>query len=243
MMESDIIQLKNVSKLYGDNVRALDNINFSCKAGAWVSIMGPSGSGKTTLLNILGGLDTPTAGDLIVNGENIARATEKDLDYYRREVVGFVFQEPFLVPYLTAVENVMLAQYFHSMTDEAEARGALDRVGLGHRLTHLPSQLSGGEKQRICIARAIINDPRILLADEPTGSLDHANEQIILDIFQKLHAGGLTIIMVTHNVEVGALGDPRVNLEHGRIVSSGLARCIDIPGARESGQKEVPLTR
>jgi len=142
----------------------------------------------------------------------------KELARFRRETVGLVFQQFHLVPYLTALENVMLAQYFHSMADEAEARAALEAVGLGERLHHLPAQLSGGEQQRVCIARALINQPRLILADEPTGNLDAANEEIVLDIFRQLHAQGHTLVVVTHDARVGRLADRLITLEHGRVV-------------------------
>src|ERR1700685_3372333 len=132
--------------------------------------MGPSGSGKTTLINILGGLDKLNSGRVVVDGIDLSKLTENEMVRYRAEKVGFVFQQFHLVPYLSAVENVMLAQYFHSVTDEAEAVRALKRVGLGDRLVHLPSQLSGGEQQRVALARALINHPKLILADEPTGN-------------------------------------------------------------------------
>ena len=134
--------------------------------------MGPSGSGKSTLVNLIGCLDQPSSGEIWLDGQNVAGISATELNRVRAEKIGFIFQQFHLIPFLTAVENVMLAQYFHSMTDEKEAVDALDRVGLGDRAHHLPSQLSGGEQQRVCIARALINDPRIILADEPTGNLD-----------------------------------------------------------------------
>src|SRR5205809_4370661 len=146
---------------------------------------------------ILGGLDTLSSGRVIVDGVDLAKLRENELVRYRAEKVGFVFQQFHLVPYLTALENVMLAQYFHSVTDEKQAEEALKRVGLGDRLTHLPAQLSGGEQQRVAIARALINQPKIILADEPTGNLDEANEAIIIQIFRELHNAGHTILIVT----------------------------------------------
>ncbi len=135
----------------------------------------------------------------------------------RREKIGLVFQQFHLVPYLSAQENVMLAQYYHSMTDKEEAAQALAQVGMEHRLTHRPSQLSGGEQQRVCIARALINQPAIILADEPTGNLDEKNEEIVLDLFRELHRAGRTIVMVTHNPEMGEQAERVVRLQHGRI--------------------------
>jgi len=180
--------------------------------------MGPSGSGKTTLINILGGLDRPTNGRAIVDGVNVGTLGERELTRYRAEKVGFVFQNFYLVPYLSALENVMLAQYFHSVTDETEAAASLARVGLGNRLDHLPSQLSGGEQQRVALARALINHPKLILADEPTGNLDEANEQVVLEILRELHRSGHTILLVTHSPEIGRMADRRIELAHGRLM-------------------------
>ncbi len=179
--------------------------------------MGPSGSGKTTLINILGGLDKLDSGRVVVDGIDLSRLSENEMVRYRAEKVGFVFQQFHLVPYLNALENVMLAQYFHSVTDEKQAEEALRRVGLGDRITHLPSQLSGGEQQRVAIARALINQPKIILADEPTGNLDEANEEIVLQIFRELHDAGHTILMVTHDPDIARQADRRIELAHGRL--------------------------
>src|SRR5690242_21353307 len=179
--------------------------------------MGPSGSGKSTLVNLIGCLDRPTSGEIWLDGEDVARISSQDLNRARAEKVGFIFQQFHLISYLTALENVMLAQYFHSMTDEQEALEALERVGLKDRAHHLPAHLSGGEQQRVCIARALINDPKIVLADEPTGNLDAQNEEIVLRLLRELHQQGRTIIMVTHDALVARLADRRVELHHGRI--------------------------
>src|SRR5271154_5920628 len=210
------VVIENLAKKYGV-LRALDGVSFNVDPGEWVALMGPSGSGKTTLINILGGLDTLTSGRAVVDGVDLAKLRESELVRYRAEKVGFVFQQFHLVPYLTALENVMLAQYFHSVTDEKQAAEALQRVGLADRLTHLPAQLSGGEQQRVAIARALINQPKIILADEPTGNLDEANEAVILDMFQQLHLAGHTILVVTHSQPIGNLADRRLELEHGRL--------------------------
>lgn len=215
-MTDIMVRANELSRVYAE-VKALNGVNLEVARGEWASVMGPSGSGKTTLLNILGGLDQPTSGSLEINGTEVTRLSPQELAHFRRETVGLVFQQFHLVPYLTAVENVMLAQYFHSMADEAEARAALEAVGLGGRLHHLPAQLSGGEQQRVCIARALINQPKIILADEPTGNLDAANEEIVLDIFRQLHAQGHTLIVVTHDVHVGEIADRLITLEHGRV--------------------------
>ncbi|MEK7282990.1 MAG: ATP-binding cassette domain-containing protein [Acidobacteriota bacterium] len=216
------IAIDNVSRRYEKGVLALDRVSLEIKQGEWLAIMGPSGSGKTTLLNLLGGLDLADEGGVRVDGLDLARMARPDLIRYRRERVGLVFQQFHLIPYLNAVENVMLAQYLHSMADEGEAAQALERVGLGHRLKHLPSQMSGGEKQRVCIARALINRPKLILADEPTGSLDAENERAVLDLFSQIHASGHTIVMVTHDLVVGRRATRQIQLEHGRVAGEFL---------------------
>ncbi|HUK18383.1 MAG TPA: ATP-binding cassette domain-containing protein [Bryobacteraceae bacterium] len=218
------LEVDQVSKHYragGDApLKALDNVSFNADAGEWIAIMGPSGSGKTTLLNILGCLDQPTSGSVRIASTDISKLSRGDLVRFRAETVGLIFQQYHLIPHLTALENVMLAQYFHSMADENEARRALEHVGLGERAGHLPSQLSGGEQQRVAIARALANDPKIILADEPTGNLDAANEQTVIDLLSELHAQGRTILLVTHDERVGRCADRRINLEHGRIAET-----------------------
>jgi len=214
--------LQKVSKKY-NNVLALNDVSVTIEPNEWIAVMGPSGSGKSTLLNIIGGLDSPTAGKVIVAGEEISKLSSKQLATFRREKAGFVFQQFYLVPYLTALENVMLAQYFHSMTDEQEAVAALERVGLGDRLRHLPSELSGGEQQRVCIARALINHPQLILADEPTGNLDAENERIVLKLLADLHRDGHTIIIVTHAPHIGEQAQKIIRLAHGRLVDVQLS--------------------
>jgi putative ABC transport system ATP-binding protein len=210
------VMIDALVKHYG-SLKALGGVTFSVRAGEWVALMGPSGSGKTTLINILGGLDTLSSGRVFVDGVDLAKLSENELVRYRAEKVGFVFQQFHLVPYLNALENVMLAQYFHSTTDESQAAAALQRVGLGDRLTHLPAQLSGGEQQRVAIARALINQPKIILADEPTGNLDEANEVKVLEIFRELHQAGHTIVMVTHDPDIARQADRRIELAHGHL--------------------------
>ena len=213
------IDVEGLTKRYGESVYALRQVSLSVEKGEWISVMGPSGSGKSTLLNILGCLDAPTAGRVIVEDENLAEFSAAERARFRAEKVGLVFQQYHLVPYLTAVENVMLAQYFHSMSDEEEAADALRRVGLRDRLHHLPSQLSGGEQQRVCIARALINQPNLILADEPTGNLDsHTGEEILAllnDLQRKL---GSTVLLVTHDSGVARSAPRRVGLRDARIV-------------------------
>ena len=210
------LELKNICKIFGD-VKALDDISFEVKKGEWVSVMGPSGSGKSTLVNILSLMDTPSSGVYMLGGDDASNLNADDTLKFRREKIGLVFQQFHLVPYLSALENVMIAQYYHSSVDEEDAKKALEAVGLSHRLTHRPSQLSGGEQQRLCIARSLINDPEILIADEPTGNLDEANERIILDLFCKLRKEGKTILLVTHNPDLGEYGDKIVYLRYGKL--------------------------
>src|SRR3984885_3351403 len=235
-----MIQIKDVTKLYpakesGDapakdvasSIHALDHISLDVTPGEWLSIMGPSGSGKSTLVNLIGCLDQPSSGEIWLDGENVAGISATGLNRVRAEKIGFIFQQFHLIPFLTAVENVMLAQYFHSMTDEKEAVEALTRVGLGDRAHHLPSQLSGGEQQRVCIARALINDPRIILADEPTGNLDAQNEEIVLRLLREFHQQGRTIVMVTHDPVVARLADRRIELHHGDIAAQEVFAMAD----------------
>lgn len=212
----NILTLTDISKIYGD-LKALDTINLTVEEGEWLSIMGPSGSGKTTLMNIIGCMDKPSLGKIELAGKDISKLSSKELTVVRRDTIGLVFQQFHLVNYLTALENVMMAQYYHSMPDEAEAMEALASVGLQARARHLPNQLSGGEQQRVCIARALINHPKLLLADEPTGNLDEKNEHLVMDIFAKLHETGSTIIVVTHDPEVADQAERMVVLEHGKI--------------------------
>ena len=228
------IELINVSKKYParaaqdcSEVRALDGVSLSVRKGEWLAVMGPSGSGKSSLVNLIGCLDRPSAGQIWVDGENIASFRGEDLNRFRAEKIGFIFQQFHLIPYLTALENVMLAQYFHSTTDKASAVEALQGVGLAERANHLPAQLSGGEQQRVCIARALINDPKIVLADEPTGNLDARNEELVLRQLRELHRQGKTIIMVTHDPVVARLADRRIELHHGKIASQHIFNLSD----------------
>ncbi len=212
-----LLELKNIYKIYGD-LHALDDVNLKVEKGEWLSIMGPSGSGKSTMMNIIGCMDKPTKGEVLLDGVDISRENAKNLTAIRRDKIGLIFQQFHLVTYLTAAENVMLAQYYHSVPDEKEAIEALDRVGLADRAKHLPSQLSGGEQQRVCVARALINYPEIILADEPTGNLDDANEKIVVDLFHKLHNEGTTLIVVTHDPEVAEVAQRTVYLRNGKLV-------------------------
>jgi len=216
-----IIEIENLSKRYGD-VNALDHVSLRVERGEWIAVMGPSGSGKSTLLNILGGLDSASEGRVTAEGQDLAHLAPAEVARFRAEKIGFIFQQFHLVPYLTAVENVMLAQYFHSLADEPEAEAALRRVGLGSRLHHLPAELSGGEQQRVCVARALINQPNLILADEPTGNLDEVNEAIVMGLITDLHREGHTIVLVTHDPEVGRMAERRIELHHGHLTEAGV---------------------
>lgn len=210
----EIIKISHLCKNFGE-VKALQDINFSVLQGQWLAIMGPSGSGKSTLLNILSLMDEQSSGEYFLDGTNVQSLDESAKIKIRREKIGLIFQQFHLIPYLNALENVMLAQFYHSSVDEEDARAVLEKVGLAHRLKHLPSELSGGEQQRLCIARALINNPELLLADEPTGNLDEANEKIVLDLLKQLKNEGKTIVLITHNETLGNQADEMMILRHG----------------------------
>ena len=224
-----LLEVKNVSKIYGD-LHALKDVSFTIRKGEWVAIMGSSGSGKSTIMNIIGCMDKPTMGEVILDGQDITKESQTSLTKIRREKIGLIFQQFHLIPYLTALENVMVAQYYHSIPDEQEALQALERVGLKDRAKHLPSQLSGGEQQRVCIARALINNPEIILADEPTGNLDEVNEKIVIEILKQLHKEGATIVVVTHDLDVGNVAERKIILEYGKIV--------DVVNQKQYGKKK-----
>ena len=212
-----LLQLSHVYKIYGE-LHAVDDLSLDVERGEWLAVVGSSGSGKTTLMNIIGCMDTATRGSVLLDGRELGRLNAAQLTEIRKNVIGLVFQQFHLIPHLTAVENVMVAQYYHSMPDEKEALEALDRVGLADRATHLPRQLSGGEQQRVCVARALINYPKLLLADEPTGNLDETNEEIVLDLFNQLHQDGTTLMVVTHDALVAEQGQREIRLDHGKVV-------------------------
>ena len=224
-----LLEVKNVSKIYGD-LHALKDVSFTIRKGEWVAIMGSSGSGKSTIMNIIGCMDKPTMGEVILDGQDITKESQTSLTNIRREKIGLIFQQFHLIPYLTALENVMVAQYYHSIPDEQEALQALERVGLKDRAKHLPSQLSGGEQQRVCIARALINSPEIILADEPTGNLDEVNEKIVIEILKQLHEEGATIVVATHDLDVGNVAERKIILEYGKIV--------DVVDQKQYGKKK-----
>jgi len=211
------IEIKNVSKKYDSNTIAVDNVSLKLFKGQWTTIMGPSGSGKTTLLNMISCLDRQTNGSIKVLNTKLNDLNNKTLTIFRRENIGMIFQQYHLIPHLNALENVCVAQYFHSMVDKESAKDALIELGLSNRLDHVPSKLSGGEQQRVAIARALINDPEIILADEPTGNLDRKNGEHIMEIFKKLHKKDQTIIFVTHDPQLAEYGDRIIKLIDGSI--------------------------
>lgn len=215
-----VIETRHLFKRFGE-VTALDDINICINRGEFVAIMGASGSGKTTLMNILTCLDTVTEGQVLLDGTDAAVLDEEGRRQFRADKIGLVFQQFHLIPFLSALENIMLAQHYHSVVDEAAARNVLEQVGLSHRVSHLPSQLSGGEQQRVCIARALVNQPPVIFADEPTGNLDEENEQRVLALLNQLHQQGRTIVMVTHNPELGRVADRIIRLQHGKVISTG----------------------
>jgi ABC-type lipoprotein export system ATPase subunit len=225
-----VVETRDLTKVYGDadKVHALAGVDLRVRRGELLSIVGPSGSGKSTLLNILGALDRPTSGEVIINGTPLTEVG--DLDHFRGQTVGFVFQTHNLIPTLTALENVMVPMYETSLNEgkrKARARELLEIVGLGNRVNHLPNQLSGGERQRVAIARALANRPALILADEPTGNLDTKNTADIMALVRELNATqGTTFILVTHNHEVARVTRRVVTLRDGRIVG-------DVPLASE----------
>lgn len=228
------IRIEQLERRYGDTV-ALRPLDAVIEPGRWVSLVGPSGSGKSTLLHLLGAMDRPTGGRVLVGGTDLASLDDGTAARFRREAVGFVFQQHHMVPFLTTLENVMLAQHFHSVADEAEASAALDEVGLGPRARHLPSQLSGGERQRACIARALVNEPGLLLLDEPTGNLDWASALTVLDTIARLQdRTGFTVVCATHNPAVARWSERMLRLSDGKLVS-------DEPSPGDRPRNEAPV--
>lgn len=213
-----LVDFRDVSKVYHTGeieIRAVDGISFTVEEGEFTVIVGPSGAGKTTVLNILGGMDTCTSGEVYVGGENIAEYKEKQLTYYRRNDIGFVFQFYNLVQNLTALENVELAAQI--CRDPSDAKKVLEEVGLGERLDNFPAQLSGGEQQRVAIARAIAKNPKLLLCDEPTGALDYATGKSILKLLQDTcRDQGKTVIVITHNTAITPMADRVIHIKNGK---------------------------
>ncbi len=217
-----LLEARHISKTYNVDHRSiavLEDISLTVETGDFVVISGSSGSGKTTLLTVLSGLDRPSSGRVIINGVDITQATESALAPLRNQTIGFVFQSFHLVPSMTAIENIMFPAQLNGDTEaDHRARDLLERVGMSHRADNLPSQLSGGEKQRIALCRALINRPKLLFADEPTGNLDSTNGKIVLDQLIKLkQAHGATLILVTHNPKIAEAADRVLMLENGRL--------------------------
>ena len=214
-----LLKLTDVGMLYGGRVPALEHINLTVEKGDWLAVMGPSGSGKTTLMNIIGCMDKHTSGEVILDGINLNEVSKNELTQIRRDKIGMVFQQFHLIPYLTAVENLMVAQYYHSIPDKKEAMEALARVGLEDRAGHLPSELSGGEQQRVCIARALINYPVLILADQPTRGIDVGAKYEIYQIINQLAASGKTVIFISSDMpEILGMCDRVYVMNEGEIV-------------------------
>ena len=215
----EFVKLKDITKVYhmGEvEIRAADNINFSIKKGEFVVIVGPSGAGKTTVLNILGGMDTATGGTLTVDGKDITAYDSRQLTGYRRDDIGFVFQFYNLIPNLTALKNVELA--LQICKDPLDAKKVLEDVGLGDRLDNFPAQLSGGEQQRVSIARALAKNPKLLLCDEPTGALDYNTGKAILKLLQNMcRERGMTVIVITHNQALAPMADRLIHIKNGQV--------------------------
>ncbi|HIX47613.1 MAG TPA: ABC transporter ATP-binding protein [Candidatus Mediterraneibacter caccavium] len=215
----EFVKLQDITKIYkmGEvEIRAADHISFSIEKGEFVVIVGPSGAGKTTVLNILGGMDTATSGKLLVDGQDVTAYNARRLTGYRREDIGFVFQFYNLVPNLTALENVELA--LQICRDPLDAREVLNEVGLGDRLDNFPAQLSGGEQQRVSIARALAKNPKLLLCDEPTGALDYNTGKAILKLLQNMcRERGMTVIVITHNQAIAPMADRLIHIKNGQV--------------------------
>ncbi len=227
---SEVIRIRELSREYRmgeERILALRTVTLDVRRNEYVAIMGPSGSGKSTMMNLLGCLDTPTGGEYWLNGQEVSRLTDDELARVRNREIGFVFQTFNLLPRATALHNVELPLvYAGARVRERRERAvaALERVGLANRLEHRPNALSGGQRQRVAIARALVNDPSILLADEPTGNLDSATSEEIMRVFGDLHAGGQTVIMVTHEPDIAAHAERVVVLRDGRVESDQLTR-------------------
>jgi len=219
-----VIELKNITKTYklGDEtLNALDGVSCSVESGQFVAITGPSGSGKSTLANIIGGLDRPTAGIVLIDGVDLSHVHDKELSDYRNKHIGFVFQSFNLQGTQTALENVMLPLVFSRMKSKerkARAKECLEAVGLGDRLNHKPSQLSGGQRQRVAIARALAVKPSIILADEPTGNLDSARGDEIMKLLRDLNKQGITLLIITHDMAIAKQADRIVQIKDGKMV-------------------------
>ena len=225
--EHMLLELDHISKIYGD-LHAVDDLSLTVPQGQWLAIVGSSGSGKTTLMNMIGCMDTPSKGSVMLEGRRLEDLNARQLADVRKNMIGLVFQKFYLVPHLTAVENVMVAQYYHSVVDEKQAMEALERVGLKERAHHLPGQLSGGEQQRVAVARALAHSPKLVIADEPTGNIDPELSLEMMELLERVSQTGITVLVVTHEHELVHRFHQRVvTLKNGRIIS-------DIPADPEA---------
>lgn len=217
-----ILEVKNLSKTYGKGdtmVKALDNVSFSVEQGEFIAIIGPSGSGKSTLLHILGGVDTPTSGNVIINNKDISTLDESALAIFRRRQIGLIYQFYNLIPILTVEENLTLPLLLDGRKpDKRQIDNLIEKLGLSHRLNHLPNQLSGGQQQRVSIGRALVNNPALMLADEPTGNLDSENSKEIIALLRHFNqALNQTVIIITHDEKIALAADRVISIEDGKI--------------------------
>lgn len=225
---SEVIQIRDVTKFYvmgQEVIKALNGVSLDVYRNEYVALMGPSGSGKSTLMNILGCLDTPTAGSYILNGHDVSNLVDDELAEIRNKEIGFVFQTFNLLPRLSALENVELPLIYAGLTSSdrrARAKEVLEQVGLGNRITHKPNELSGGQRQRVAIARALVNGPSIILADEPTGNLDTKTSVEIMEMLNEIHANGNTVILVTHEEDIAEYAHRVVRMRDGKVESDEL---------------------
>lgn len=218
-----MINIKNISKIYNigsEKLTVLDDVSLNIEKGEFVAIVGASGSGKSTLMNMMGGLDRPSIGEVIIEGEDISKFKDKKMSKFRNEKIGFVFQSFNLEPTLTALENVMMPLMIAGVSDKEmkeKAKSVLEFLGMGDRMKHKPTELSGGQRQRVSIARALVNDPKIILADEPTGNLDSKSGAAAMEMLTNFKKKGYTIVMVTHNMEEAIYADRVIKIKDGKV--------------------------